>query len=62
MKRDITERDLVTLRQRGLILSEETAFWVGDDLIVENVLTKQQRVLGQVAGLVLESQKRVLKG
>jgi len=62
MKKPLTDRDLMILRQRGLILAEETAHWYNDELVIENILTKQQRILENIGSLVLESQKRILKG
>lgn len=62
MKKPITDRDMVTLRQRGLILAEETAYWQDGNLIAENLLNKQQRILDPGASTMLESSRRVLKG
>lgn len=62
MKRSLTERDLAVLRGRGLLATDETAYWLDDSLIAENVFNNQQRVLETAATLVLESKKRVLKG
>lgn len=62
MKRSLTERDLAVLRGRGLLATDETAYWLDDSLIAENVFNNQQRVLETGATLVLESKKRVLKG
>ena len=61
-RKSLTDRDLVTLRQRGLILSEETAYWQDDALIAENILNRQVRVLDGGVASMLESSKRVLKG
>jgi hypothetical protein len=61
-KKPLTDRDMVTLRQRGLILSEETAFWQDGDLVAENLLNRQQRVLDVGVTSVLESARRVLRG
>ena len=61
-RKSLTDRDLVTLRQRGLILSEETAYWQDGALIAENILNRQVRVLDGGLASMLESAKRVLKG
>ena len=61
MKRLLTDRDLVQLRGQDLIGSEETAFWVGDKLVAEHVLTQVRRII-TAPGLVLESKKGLLKG
>lgn len=62
MKKPLTDRDLVTLRQRGLILAEETAYWQDGNLVAENLLNRQQRILDSGATSMLESAKRVLRG
>ena len=62
MKRSLSERDLAVLRGRGLLASDETAYWLEDSLIAENVCNNLQRPLDQGATLVLETKKRVLKG
>jgi hypothetical protein len=61
-RKSLTDRDLVTLRQRGLILSEETAYWQDGSLVAENILNRQVRVLDGGVASMLESSKRVLKG
>jgi hypothetical protein len=62
MKRNLSERDLAVLRGRGLLSTEETAYWLDDSLIAENVFNHQQRMLDTVGSLMLETKKRVLKG
>lgn len=62
MKRSLSERDLAVLRGRGLLASDETAYWLEESLIAENVFSSQQRPLDHGATLVLETKKRVLKG
>ena len=61
MKKLLTERDLSELRQQKLLAEEETAFWMGDKLVAENVLTQERRII-TAAGLVLESKRGLLKG
>jgi hypothetical protein len=62
IKKPLTDRDLATLRQRGLILTEETAFWQDGNLVAENLLNKSQRILDPGSTTMLESSRRVLKG
>jgi hypothetical protein len=61
-RKPVSDRDLVSLRQRGLILAEETAFWQDGVLTVENLINKQQRLLTVDVSTLLESNRRVLKG
>ena len=61
MERSITEKDVETLRLKGLLNVHEVALIVGDVLLAENVLTKERRIL-ETGGLLLESTKKVLKG
>ena len=58
----LTDQQQTTLRQSGLISSQEVAFISGDLLIAENVVTNDRRVLGETNLLVESSNKRVLKG
>lgn len=62
MKRNLSERDLAILRGRGMLSTDETAYWLDDSLIAENVFNHQQRLLEPGSSLVLETKKRVLKG
>ena len=59
MNRLLTERDLSQLRSQELIGADETAFWVGDKLVAENVLTQVRRII-TAPGLVLESNRLYL--
>ena len=58
----LTDRQLVELRDRGLISSAEIAFVAGDLLIAENPVTSERRVVGETKLLSESSNKRVLKG
>ncbi len=58
----LTDQQQTTLRQSGLISSQEVAFISRDLLIAENVVTNDRRVLGETNLLVESSNKRVLKG
>ena len=62
MKRPVTDKDLIELRQKGFLAVEETAYWVGDKLIAENLITQQRRVLDSIPTMLFESQRRVLRG
>jgi hypothetical protein len=61
MEKQVTGNDLTKLRSSGLIASDEIAIIAGDVVIAENVITKARRIL-EVAGLMLESNRRVLRG
>lgn len=60
MEKPVTGNDLTRLRNSGLLTNNEVALIVGDVVIAENVITKERRVL-EVAGLMLESNRRVLR-
>jgi len=61
MQKQLTEREITTLREQNLLGGEETAYWVGDKLVAENVVTRTRRVI-EAPGLVLESKRSLLKG
>ena len=50
------------LRQNNLLSTTEIAYIAGDLIIAENITTGEKRVLGAVASILSESNKRVLKG
>ena len=60
MERPVTGNDLTKLRTSGLITTDEVAIVVGDVVVAENVITKARRIL-EVSGLILESNRRVLR-
>ena len=62
MQRRLTDNDLTLLRQQGVISQAETAYWIDDRLVAENTYTKQRRNIQSPPGLLLESQRRVLRG
>ena len=62
MQRELTENDLNLLREQGIISQSETGYWLNDRLVAENTYTKQKRNLQSPPGLLLESQRRVLRG
>lgn len=59
MSQSLSDKDLTTLRQKGLLTENEIAFKEGNVVVAENVVTKERRVLN-VAGLILEADKQVL--
>ena len=61
MEKVVSDKDLKNLRASGLITNEETAYIIGDQIVAENLLNKERRIL-QAAGLILESSKGLLKG
>lgn len=61
MEKLVTGTDLTKLRTTGVIAENEIAIVVGDVVVAENVVTKTRRVL-EVSGLMLESNKRILRG
>ena len=60
MEKQVTGNDLTKLRTSGLIDANEVAIVVGDVVVAENVITKERRIL-EVSGLMLESNRRVLR-
>lgn len=62
MKRSLTEKDLLELRHKGFIAADETAYWMGDKLVAEHLVSQQRRVLDSVPTMLFESQRRVLRG
>ena len=60
-KRELTPTQITKLRADDQISSKETAYFHGDLLIVENVVTGEKRVL-ENHSLINESGRRILKG
>lgn len=61
-KQTLPANQLLLLRSKKLIENEEYAYVAGDLLVAENVKTSMKRVIGQVAEILGESKKRILKG
>jgi len=61
MEKVVPDKDLKRLRASGLITDEEIAYIVGDQIVAENLLNRERRIL-QAASLILESSKGLLKG
>jgi hypothetical protein len=61
MEKPVSTLDLQKLRKSGTITSEEIAIVVGDIIIAENVITKERRTI-ETHGLMLESNRTLLRG
>lgn len=59
MERQLSEKDMQVLKQRGLLRESEVAFKDGTLIIAEDLLTKTRRVVN-ITGLMLEANKQVL--
>ncbi len=60
-EQQISTNQLKSLRDQGFIVKDEIAFFSGDLVIAENVLTGQKRVLGE-KNILEENSRRLLKG
>ncbi len=60
-KKELTPNQINNLRASGQITNHEVAYFHGDLLIIENVVTNEKRVL-ENHDLINESGRRVLKG
>jgi hypothetical protein len=55
--------DLNLLREKGIITQNEIAYWAGDILVAENVITNEKRALHEGAKLLNEvASPTLLKG
>ena len=61
MNKSINNETLSRLRKEGVLDDNEIAYYSGDLIIVENVITKSRRVLDKSSSAILES-RRILKG
>tara|TARA_Y100000296_G_C4967082_1_gene153941 strand:+ start:194 stop:379 length:186 start_codon:yes stop_codon:yes gene_type:complete len=61
METSLNDADLAKLRNAGLLMENEIALRSGDIVVAENVITKERRVL-DLKDLLLETNKRVLRG
>jgi len=51
------------LRSKGIISAEEVAYWAGDILVAENVITSEKRSIQEGASVLKESSRpSLLKG
>lgn len=59
----LSKNDLNLLRKNGVLSNDEVAYWAGDILVAENVITNQKRNLKEGAQLISESASpSLLKG
>lgn len=56
----LSERDISTLRSKGLLYENETAVRSNDIILAVNLVTSERRVLS-TEGLLLESSRKLLK-
>lgn len=59
MPQQLSQKDITTLREKGLLNESETAYKEGDVVVVENLLTHERRILN-VVGLLLDVSKKIL--
>ena len=60
-RREISAAQLADLRSSNKITSEEYAYIAGDLIVAENATNGTRRVIGNL-NLLVESERRVLKG
>ncbi len=61
MEKSLSEKDVRTLREQGLLQADELAVLVGGEVIAENILSKTRRRL-DTSGILLESKRALLRG
>ena len=61
MEKSLSEKDMRTLREQGLLQADELAVLVGGEVIAENILSKTRRRL-DTSGILLESKRTLLRG
>jgi len=59
VEKPLTEKDLNMLREKGLLEQDETAMMVGTQVVAENLLTRERRII-ETTGLLLESKRTLL--
>lgn len=59
MAQQLSQKDLKSLREKGLLTESETAFKEGDVIIAEDLVVKTRRILN-TAGLILDANRQVL--
>lgn len=59
MAKQLSEKDLQTLREKGLLHESETAYKDGTVIVAEDVTTRVRRILN-VSGLMLEASRQLL--
>jgi hypothetical protein len=58
----LSDENLRTLRNEGIISNDEIAYKSADLLIAENIVSGKKRVLGTQREVVLKEEKKILKG
>jgi hypothetical protein len=61
VEKSLSEKDVRTLREQGLLQADELAVLVGGEVIAENILSKTRRRL-DTSGILLESKRALLRG
>lgn len=59
MAKQLSNSDLMKLRQQRLLKESETAFKQGNDIVAEDLVTRERRILN-VSGLILEANRQIL--
>ncbi len=63
IRKEVSVDHLVLLRNKGIISQQEVAYWSGDILIAENVLSSEKRIIENASQFLSEaSNKKLLKG
>ena len=58
----LNETQIATLRSSGLLQEGEFAYKAGDLIVAENPVSGEKRVVGPAAAILVENNKRILKG
>jgi len=61
LEKALSEKDVRTLRERGMLQEDEQALLVGGEVIAENILNKVRRRI-DTSGVLLESKRTLLRG
>ena len=61
MNKSLSQSQIAHLRESGILSSQEIAFFSGDLLVAENVVSQERRIINEGKSLLTES-KRILKG
>ena len=64
MSNPLTDAQITTLRNEGVITDHEVAIVEGDLLVAKNVVSEERRILGKTTDIIKEnvSTKQILKG
>ena len=62
MKKELSIHELQKLREANVISNNEIAYRAGDLVVAEDLNTKSIRVLENVESILVESNRRILKG